>query len=196
MQENTKKPLFFIPHLDNQRFGSQIKISDNINKQHDEQADTLIFSKNCSVSQVATIKSKKPQKWSENDTNWFYTCLEMFGQDFAMIKKILSHKSLRQILRKFHKEKKRNPQKVEHILRIHESNKISFCPKTSASVVEHLLNQSSDSEKISIDLSDDQLEDVQNGEEIILEDCWSQKSNVDLEFEIKPLDYYLSNDFF
>ena len=67
-------------------------------------------------------KRQKPQKWSEQDTELFFTCLELFGMDFTIIKAVLSNKTLRQISRKFHKERKRNYARVNESLANHQNN--------------------------------------------------------------------------
>jgi hypothetical protein len=75
---------------------------------------------NGELARISKI-SKKPQKWSKKDTEIFYKCLEIFGVDFSLIKEILTEKTTKQLLRKYHKEKKKFPDKIEKILKNHEN---------------------------------------------------------------------------
>ena len=73
---------------------------------------------------IKKSKRKKPLRWSENETNTFYKCLEFFGKDFEMITSVFHNKRKRQIMRKFHKERKRHPERLNQSLKKHESNVI------------------------------------------------------------------------
>ena len=169
-----------------------IKKPEKLIIKNEEHNETLTYSKNYSVSQLPIRKSKKPQKWSENDTDWFYTCMEIFGQDFQRIRSILSHKTLRQVLRKFKKEKKRNPLKVEQALRSYEATVITFDPKKTVNIVDNVLNQSDDSEALSVNLSDKSLEEVVNLKlKLLAENEWYQNGFDGKETELMPLEYYL-----
>lgn len=91
----------------------------------DEKGESLLskLSKSSSLM-IQKPRRKKPLRWSENETNTFYKCLEFFGKDFEMITSVFHNKRKRQILRKFHKERKRFPERVAQSLQKHESNQI------------------------------------------------------------------------
>ena len=91
----------------------------------DEKGESLLsrLSKSSSLM-VKNSRRKKPLRWSENETNTFYKCLEFFGRDFEKFTSVFTNKRKRQILRKFHKERKRYPEKVQEFLFKHDSNKI------------------------------------------------------------------------
>ena len=102
-------------------------------------------------------KTKKPLRWSEQDSRTFFKCLELFGMDFSMIKEVLSHKTQRQILRKFHKEKKRNPDLTEQALKVHESSP-QDSDKRCNNFLDKVFRQTHGSELLSDTLSDDSLD--------------------------------------
>ena len=82
-------------------------------------------SKKRRVSTEPRAKSSRPRekakKWTEEDTRLFYKCLELFGMDFSLFRRLLE-KSDRQIIRKFHKEKKRNAKLIDEAISLHQSN--------------------------------------------------------------------------
>jgi len=159
----------------------------NYSKEGTEIANESMFTKNLSQSLFCARQRKKPLKWSEQDTKTFYKCLEVFGTDFAMIRKVLSHLSQRQLARKFHKEKKRNPEFIEAALQQHQSNLISKDSKC-CSFLEHVLIQTSDSDFFSDNNSDLSLEDAVNEKLRLL-----SESGFGMEIEeepIQPLEYY------
>ena len=59
---------------------------------------------------------KKPQPWSQEDSELFFMCLEVYGEELELFRTQLGHKSLRQIQRKFHKELKKDPARVNAAL--------------------------------------------------------------------------------
>jgi hypothetical protein len=59
--------------------------------------------------QLKIRATKKPYRWSTTDTGLFFKCIEFFGTDLEMMLGVFQGKSLRQLSRKLHKEKKRNP---------------------------------------------------------------------------------------
>lgn len=91
----------------------------------EEKGESLLskLSKSSSLM-IKNSRRKKPLRWSENETNTFYKCLEFFGRDFKMITSVFQNKRERQIIRKFHKERKRYPDRVQMSLQKHESNQI------------------------------------------------------------------------
>lgn len=94
------------------------------------------------------VPSKKPQPWSDGDTELFYACLEVYGRHFALFQHQLCHKSLRQISRKFHKEQKRRAGKVAEALQRYAAN-----PHTAAgeTMTEILANSFEDRSEGSLD---------------------------------------------
>ena len=57
-----------------------------------------------------------PEKWSVEDTNLFYTALKEFGTDFSLIERLFPGRNRRQIKRKWLKEEKKNPVRIEEAL--------------------------------------------------------------------------------
>lgn len=148
--------------------------------------DESLFTKDISKTSFVKKTSKKPQTWSEADTNTFYRCLEIFGMDFAMIAEVLSSKTQRQILRKFKKEQKREPEKIETALARHKSNLIERDIRTKT-FLDAMFKQTSESEISDHNNSDDSLDDVINKKlELLCE--FTPKEN---EEPIEPLEYYL-----
>jgi hypothetical protein len=156
-------------------------------KDNPEAGNESMFTKNLSQSLFSQKQRKKPLQWSEQDTTTFYKCLEVFGTDFAMVRKVLSHLSQRQIARKFHKEKKRNPEAIDAALQQHQSNLISKESKCY-SFLEHVLIQTSDSDFFSDNNSDVSLEDAVNEKLRLMNE---PGFGMEIEEEpIQPLEYY------
>ena len=151
---------------------------------------TLLMSRNESVIQQPTGKNKRPLKWSEKDTYWFFTCLEMYGRDFKAIRRILSHKSISQIDRKFNTEVKRNPTRVTQALNAFESSVLTGCPRSAPSLIDVLFDEVySESEEL----------DTRKTEQLLFLDgdlgCWNggiDFTEPDRRYDdIKPLSFYL-----
>ena len=173
-------------------FQPSLKRTDSKLSQTEEQGETGVFSNNHSQLVLHIKKRKKPQKWSESDTTLFYTCLEIYGMDFRMMRSLLSPKNQRQVVRKFHKEKKRNPFLIEQALKIHESNKISSDPKKPINFLDHFLNHSSDSDPMSAEISEDELQlNLQAANLRLSGISWNLCLENGLDEEIMPLEYYL-----
>ena len=157
--------------------------------------DEKIFSQTFSnMSLIKKRKRKKPQRWSEQDTNTFYKCLEFFGEDFQMIKGVLSHKTKRQLLRKFHKEKKKNLIKIKEVLQKHENNLIekkSLCNSFFNNVFE---NTSGEEDLFTDKDSDDSLNEAVKKKMELVNDgrnCFFFKKVEEEEYEkILPLEFY------
>lgn len=161
--------------------------------QKEEQAETVAQSKSYSLGVLPIRKRRKPQRWTEQDTQTFYTCLEIHGMNFRMFRSIFSPRTLRQILRKFHKEKKKNPEAVDKSLAIHESNKISFEPGKPMNFLDGFLNQSHDSDQLSCEQSDESLNEVVRHKLMLqLESSVSPLAEETAEDEVRPLEYYLA----
>ena len=159
-------------------------------KEGEQNFNLSLTTKNHSKSLFPLKQSKKPIKWSEQDSRTFFKCLEIFGMDFSMIKEVLSHKTQRQILRKFHKEKKRNPEAIELALKIHESNLIQK-DQACQNFLDKIFKHSSNSDFISDNFSDDSLDKaVIKKLKIMFEDSKDGKEMKE-ENQLQPLDYYL-----
>lgn len=63
-----------------------------------------------------------------------------------MIAKVFLDKRRRQIQRKFHKERKRNPERIETALNLHRGNQIKKQPSKNLSFCEHLFARTDTSE--------------------------------------------------
>lgn len=156
----------------------------------EEHGETLHYSKSYSLSVLPIRKRRKPQRWSDQETQTFYTCLEIYGVDFRMMLTVLRPRTIRQIERKFHKEKKRSPAAVDRALSMHESNKITFEPRKPINFLDEFLNQSIDSDQMSIDASDDSLNEVVKHKlKLQLESTVSLPGEA--EEPILPLEFYL-----
>ena len=161
-------------------------------QQIEERVNESMLTKNFSVSMLRVKQRKKPMKWTEQDTKTFYKCLEIFGTDFAMIKEVLSHLTQRQIARKFHKEKKRNPQFIEAALQVHQANLISKDSKSS-SFLENLFIQTVDSDPFSDNNSDVSLDEAINYKLRLINEQ-GEDYGLGLDDEpIYPLEFYLKD---
>ncbi len=153
-----------------------------------------LTTRNNSKSFLHLKQSKKPIKWSDQDSRTFFKCLEIFGMDFSMIKEVLSHKTQRQILRKFHKEKKRNPEAIEKALQLHESNVLGR-DKVCHTFLDRMFHHTN-SDHISENFSDDSLDKaVSKKLKLMIEDSKDETDQKDdkKETQIKPLDFYLQD---
>ncbi len=159
-------------------------------QKHEDYAETINYSKSYSLSVLPIRKRRKPQRWSEQETQTFYTCLEIYGVDFRMMLTVLRPRTIRQIERKYHKEKKRFPTAVDRALSVHESNKITFEPNKKINCLEDFLNHSIDSDQMSNEASDDSLDEVVRHKlKLQLESTASLSGEADE--PILPLDFYM-----
>lgn len=72
-------------------------------------AEDSVFTKRIKKENALQQKAtKKPYKWSATDTGLFFKCIEFFGTDLEMMLGVFKGKSIRQLSRKLHKERKRN----------------------------------------------------------------------------------------
>lgn len=55
----------------------------------------------------------KAEKWTREDTEFFFQALRQFGTDFSLIQRLFPGRSRRQIKKKYLVEDKMNPQRVE-----------------------------------------------------------------------------------
>ena len=86
--------------------------------------DIIFHRKHSPSTGYQKVRGKRcaPKKWSEKETKLFYKGLEMFGTDFSLIETLFSQRNKKQLLRKFHKEKKRDPSIVQLTLERHGTN--------------------------------------------------------------------------
>lgn len=61
-------------------------------------------------------KKKHNERWNEEETQLFYTALQMFGTDFEMISNFMQNRNRNQIKSKYKKESKINPIRIDHAI--------------------------------------------------------------------------------
>ena len=71
---------------------------------------------NKKITSLSFKKLKHTQKWNDNDTKLFYKALEIFGLDFSFLEIVLKPRTRFEIKKKYLKEEKKNPQKIEKIV--------------------------------------------------------------------------------
>ena len=59
----------------------------------------------------------KAEKWSREDTEFFFQALRQFGTDFSLIQRLFPGRTRRQIKKKYLAEDKLNPERVEEAVR-------------------------------------------------------------------------------
>ena len=59
----------------------------------------------------------KAEKWTKEDTEFFFQALRQFGTDFSLIQRLFPGRSRRQIKKKYLMEDKMNPTRVEEAIR-------------------------------------------------------------------------------
>ena len=65
------------------------------------------------INSLSFLNIEHTKKWSKDETNLFYKALELFGLDFSFLEIILKPRKRIEIKRKYLKEKKDNPDKIE-----------------------------------------------------------------------------------
>lgn len=78
-------------------------------------AEQLLYKKT-EPSFVQPKKRLAPARWSDTETKQFYRILQLIGMDFTVMEQFFPKRNRKQLLRKFHKEKKNNPKEVERAL--------------------------------------------------------------------------------
>ena len=101
-------------------------------------AEQLLFKKS-GPSFIQPKKRLAPAKWSEEESKQFYRILELIGIDFTVMEQFFPKRSRKQLLRKFHKEKKKNPKAIELALKMHQNIK-----STTSRRFDWLMNNSAD----------------------------------------------------
>lgn len=79
---------------------------------------------------------KKPHgdRWSAEETEQFFTALQLFGTDFGLISKFMKHRSRSQVKSKFKKESRINPTAIDFAI----CNKISLSKQAYEEFVQSL----------------------------------------------------------
>ena len=153
-------------------------------------AEQILFKK-AEPSYIQPKIRLSPVKWSEEETKQFYRILELIGIDFTVMEQFFPKRSRKQLLRKFHKEKKKNPQAIDMALKMHQN--IKTAPSRR---FDWLMNNSADFKfSESNSSSFDSTEQVRSAHQMInnhiksvLEEETRERSN---DPELRPLDYYL-----
>lgn len=53
-------------------------------------------------------------RWSNEENRDFFNCIKYFGIDFQIMKVIISQKNYNQLMKKYHKIKRNNPDKLNY----------------------------------------------------------------------------------
>lgn len=69
--------------------------------------------------EIKTRRRIAPVFWSDEETRQFYRILQHIGMDFIVMEQFFPKRTRKQLLRKFHKEKKKNPAAIEVALQQH-----------------------------------------------------------------------------
>jgi hypothetical protein len=69
------------------------------------------------ISSLSFKKRMHSDKWDDEETKYFYKCLESFGTDFSILEIVLHPRTRNQIKNKYRKEEKINTKKVECALK-------------------------------------------------------------------------------
>lgn len=59
-------------------------------------------------------------KWKERDTKKFFKALSLFGTDFSMVALLFKGRDRSQLINKYHKEERDNPNRIEAALQAHK----------------------------------------------------------------------------
>ncbi len=145
LKEKGKEPSVSINQMLSKRISRKFPLDENFQSVDKKNAITKTKSKR--------KRGKKPYKWTVSETQFFYDCIELFGLDFFLIQQIFCHKTKRQLLRKYHKEKKVNSSFIEEALKKHESS--AFNHKKRYKYVMDRLFTSEDSRRTSVDHNSD-----------------------------------------
>ncbi|ORX86219.1 hypothetical protein BCR32DRAFT_290197 [Anaeromyces robustus] len=87
----------FINHIDT---SNELPITLKENK--DTQVTSLSFKRN----------SNRSKKWKKEETDLFYQCISICGTDFGMMSIIMPHRNRKQLINKYHRETRLNPERV------------------------------------------------------------------------------------
>ena len=70
-------------------------------------------------------QSRPSQRWTRQDTEEFYSLLEAYGADFSLFGDLLARIGAHRLRKKFKKERKVNPQRVDEALLRHQHERKS-----------------------------------------------------------------------
>lgn len=96
-------------------------ISEEIIEDYDEGFDAIN-----SLSFRRRRSGKRSKNWSVEESDRFYEALTIVGNDFQAISTAFSQRSLAEIKRKFMRDNKQNSQKIDQLLRVHESGESNW----------------------------------------------------------------------
>ncbi len=69
------------------------------------------------ITQYTFARRKRAEKWSQEETERFYSALRQFGVNFTLIGRLFPGRDRRQIKNKYKKEEKNNKEKVDYSLK-------------------------------------------------------------------------------
>lgn len=113
--------LFFTAKMGVKTVNSTPLISEEIIEDYDEGFDAIN-----SLSFRRRRSGKRSKNWSVEESDRFYEALTIVGNDFQAISTAFSQRSLAEIKRKFMRENKQNSQRIDQLLRVHESGESNW----------------------------------------------------------------------
>ena len=113
--------LFFTAKIGVKTVNSTPLISEEIIEDYDEGFDAIN-----SLSFRRRRSGKRSKNWSVEESDRFYEALTIVGNDFQAISTAFSQRSLAEIKRKFMRENKQNSQRIDQLLRVHESGESNW----------------------------------------------------------------------
>lgn len=148
-------------------------------------AEQLLYKKT-EPSFVQPKKRLAPARWSDTETKQFYRILQLIGMDFTVMEQFFPKRNRKQLLRKFHKEKKNNPKEVERALQNNQKINGTANKEKFKWLMDNSIDlKFSDTNSSSFD-STDQM--INNHIKNILEENQREKSN---ESDIRSINFYL-----
>jgi hypothetical protein len=82
------------------------------------------FNEKNKISSLSFKKRLHSDKWDDEETKFFYKCLESFGTDFSILEIVLHPRNRNQIKNKYRKEEKLNSRKIENALKKFDPKKL------------------------------------------------------------------------
>jgi hypothetical protein len=95
---------------------NMMEISQKLQEEHKKTA-FVEYNDKSKISSLSFKKRLHSDKWDEDETDFFYKCLEYFGTDFSVLEVVLTPRTRNQIKNKYRKEEKSNSKKVETALK-------------------------------------------------------------------------------
>jgi len=56
--------------------------------------------------------SNRSKKWKKDETDLFFQCISICGTDFGMMSVIMPHRNRKQLINKYHRESRLNPERI------------------------------------------------------------------------------------